>query len=149
MAEIKPEIKHGTFRCILMTPAGRVLDCRMASLILPTHDGQWGFMRNHAPLLCKLDMGIMHVKEVVSEPDSFYFINGGFARVSENNITVLTEEAIAFHQMPENAVQELIKRAQALVAGSEYIRAQTKDYMDQRKAGFLVKLAQLSGFAEV
>lgn len=142
------ELSHGTFRLVLLTPQGTSLDCRAGNLVLPTHDGSRGFLRNHCPMLCKLGMGIMKVKEIQSQPDSFFFINGGFARISENNITVLTEEVITYQQMDSQQAADLLRRVQSLVAGSEYIRTQTKDQMSHRKAELLVKLAELSGITD-
>ena len=142
------ELSHGTFRIILQTPQGTSLDCRASGLVLPTHDGSWGIMRNHCPLLCKLGMGIMKITGIQSEPDAYFFLNGGFARVGENNISVLSEEVISFQQMQADEANELHRRARALVAGSEYIRTQTQEQMSPKKAQILVKLAEMSGLTD-
>ena len=81
-------------------------------------------------------------------PDAFYFIDGGFARISENNIAVLTEEVICYQEMELEKAQEWITRVKSLVVASAYMRTQTKDQMSHEKALLLVKLADLSGISD-
>lgn len=142
------EMQKGTFSCTLLTPAGRVVDCRAGALTLPSHDGSMGVLRNHAPMLCKLAMGIVYVRQIPSKPDAFYFIDGGFARISENNISILTEEAISFQEMELEEAQKMFTRVKSLVVATEYMRTQTKDQMSYEKAALLVKLADLSGISD-
>jgi F0F1-type ATP synthase epsilon subunit len=57
----------GLFRCVVMTPQAKVLDCKTSSVILTAHDGQVGIWRNHMPMLVELGMGIMEIKAAVIE----------------------------------------------------------------------------------
>ena len=59
----------GKFRCVVLTPRAKLLDCKTRSITLPAHDGQIGVLQNHMPMLCKLGMGIMEVREFVTDDD--------------------------------------------------------------------------------
>jgi len=133
----------GVFRCVLLTPAGKVLDCRMGSLVLPAHDGMLGVLRNHAPMLCKLGVGIMEVRDIPDRKDAFFLIDGGFARISLNLVTVLTYEATTFEGMAPDAAEHLVSRAKSVIVGGDYIR-QTEQ-MEVDRARLLVRMGQLAG----
>jgi len=135
-------LSSGIFRCVLLTPAGKILDCRTGQLVLPAHDGLMGVFRNHAPMLCKLGMGIMEVRNIPDRGDAFYLIEGGFVRISENNVTVLAYAATTFEDMEREAAAELLSRAQSVLVGGRYIRQSEK--MEAERASLLVKMGKLA-----
>ena len=132
----------GTFRCVLLTPNGKMLDCRAGSLILPGHDGLVGILRNHAPMLCKLGMGIMQVKNITGREDAFFLLEGGFARVSENYVTVLAYDVTTFDEMKHAEAEKIVANAKSIVVGGAYIKRQIGE-VDAEKSALLVKLGQL------
>lgn len=85
MADLK------TFHCSLLTPDRQVLDCEATFVAIPAHDGEIGFLKNRAPLLCKLGVGTVRVESV--EGDFRFLIGGGFAQMLDNELTILTEHA--------------------------------------------------------
>ena len=138
----------GTFRCVLYTPRAKLLDCRLRSLILPAVDGQIGILRNHIPMLCKLGLGIMQARDIVSGEkgetiDDFFLIDGGFARISENFVTVLAYDVTAFsgHKMEE--VDNIIEKAEKLIQGDRY--ALQHRLHDIQKASLVLHLAEMAG----
>jgi len=135
-------MSYGKFRVVLLTPKAKLLDCRCGSLVLPAYDGQLGVLRNHCPLLSKMGFGIMQVYEIPDRQDAFFVINGGFARISENHVTVLAYDVITFEGKEPHAVEEMISHARSVVAGQEYIRTQ-QEAIDMRKAKFIVQMADL------
>lgn len=134
---------RGTFRFVLLTPAGKLLDCKAGALVLPGHDGFRGVLRNHAPMLCKLGVGIMEVREIAGRGDAFFLVDGGFARISENFVTVLAEEVTTFEGMERDEAEAIVSKARSIVVGGAYIRSQI-GAIDVKKARQLVKLARLS-----
>ncbi len=137
----------GKFRVILLTPVGRIQDCRCSSLVLPSHDGHIGILRNHAPLLCKLGLGVMEVKDKAEGPDEYYLIDGGFARVAENNVMVLAYEVITFEGLDTDQASEMYRRASEVHFGQAYIEAQKEGGYDREKAALIVKMGKLKGIA--
>lgn len=84
----------------------------------------------------------MQVLEIPDNPDSFFVINGGFARVSENHVTVLAYDVITFEGKTLQEVEDMVSHAQSIVAGQEYIRTQ-QEAIAMKKAKFIVNMAEL------
>ncbi len=137
------QLSRGTFRCVLLTPGGKLLDCKAGALVLPAHDGLRGVLRNHAPMLCKLGVGIMEVREIAGRGDAFFLVDGGFARISENFVTVLAHEVTTFEGIERDEAEKIVSKARSIVVGGAYIRMQI-GAGDAERAKQLVKLARLS-----
>lgn len=136
-------LSQGKFRIVLLTPKAKLLDVKAGSVIVPAHDGQMGILRNHCPLLAALGFGIMQVHEIADRPDAYFIIEGGFVRVSENHVTVLAYDVTTFEGKDKKEVERMVSHAQSVIAGQEYIRTQ-QQAIDQRKARFIVQMAQLA-----
>ncbi len=107
-----------TFTCTLITPAGRLLECAATSVVVPAHDGQVGILHDHMPMLCQLGLGQMSVtvapgegtREAAAVPSSF-FIDGGFALVAVNSVTVVAYEAVSLHENREEKLKSMMDKA--------------------------------------
>lgn len=137
----------GVFRVVLLTPHGKLIDCRAGSLVLPGHDGQLGILRNHAPMLCKLGIGIVKVENIQGREGAYFVVNGGFARISENFVTVLAYDVTTFENMDKKEAEEVYSRARSVVYGGGYIRQ--IDQLDTEKAKLLVQMGQLANVSSV
>ena len=135
-------LSTGIFRLVLLTPAGKVFDCRAGSALLPAHDGMIGILRNHMPMLCKLGSGIMQVKDIVGKDDTFFLIEGGFARISENLVTVLAYEVITFDGMDRHEAETMVTKAREVTAAKAYMSQ--FGWVDLKKASLIVKMARMS-----
>jgi len=80
------------FHCSVVTPERSVIDCEARFAAIPAHDGEIGILRGRAPLLCKLDAGKLRIET----PDEKHelLIDGGFAEMVEDRLTILTREAV-------------------------------------------------------
>ena len=81
-----------TLQCSVITPEAQVFEGAVEAVVLPAHDGEIGILFNRAPLLCKLGAGSLRVRSDVGEES--WFIDGGFAQVIDNQVTVLTKKAV-------------------------------------------------------
>ncbi len=99
----------GEVHCEIITPDRRVLDIQVTSVILPAHDGQIGILRGRAPLVCKLGIGAVRLGHAGQERR--LFIDGGFAQVRGNNVTVLTPSALEPDQIDSHAAQAALRAA--------------------------------------
>jgi F-type H+-transporting ATPase subunit epsilon len=108
----------GVFHCVVMTPKAKVLECKTPSVILPAHDGQVGIWRNHMPMLVELGLGLMEVKgsdeEGQEHKDCTLLVDGGFARISQNVLTILTYEATAPEDVTKAKAEQMLAKAQSL-----------------------------------
>jgi F-type H+-transporting ATPase subunit epsilon len=81
-----------TFQVTVVTPEGKALDTEAVSAVFPAYDGEVGILPNHAPLLTLLGLGLLRVKAAGGERHQLY-IEGGFAQMVDNRLTLLTENA--------------------------------------------------------
>jgi F-type H+-transporting ATPase subunit epsilon len=115
-----------TFRCELIGPAGKLLDCRTTSVVFPAHDGHVGILCGHMPMLSELGMGVMRVAQPadenretsVGQPERQFLVDGGFALVAENSIMVIAYEAMALPDLKAETIQSLLDRVNKNLAGS-------------------------------
>jgi F-type H+-transporting ATPase subunit epsilon len=100
-----------TFSCSVVTPERVVLECEARFVALPAHDGEIGLLRSRAPLVCRLAIGKLRV-ETEAGMEVFY-IDGGFAEMADNELTVLTEDALRAEEIDRGEVEKLLKEARA------------------------------------
>lgn len=103
-----------TFKCSVVTPEKVVLECETRFVALPAHDGEIGLLRSRAPLVCRLAIGKLRI-ETDSGMETFY-IDGGFAEMADNELTVLTEDARRAAEIDQDEVQKLLEEARAMEA---------------------------------
>ncbi|HSW01615.1 MAG TPA: F0F1 ATP synthase subunit epsilon [Sedimentisphaerales bacterium] len=107
-----------TFHCELIGPAGKLLDCQTTSVVFPAHDGQVGVLVDHMPMLSQLGLGVLKVAQrsgegcetASSTPDLEFFIDGGFALVAQNSVTVIAYSVLALQDVTSEAVQSLLDK---------------------------------------
>lgn len=75
----------------IITPDQIFLNIDAEEVILPTNTGLMGVLKNHAPLITALEVGVMLFR--IKKEWTSIALMGGFALVKENQITVLVNEA--------------------------------------------------------
>ena len=109
--------KAGSFHCSVITPERTVLDCDATFAAFPAHDGEMGVLTNRAPLICKLGIGALRVE--TGERTHRLFIDGGFAQVVGNKLTILTEQAQKAEDIDAAAANQAMVEARAMKAATE------------------------------
>jgi F-type H+-transporting ATPase subunit epsilon len=125
--------KHGgkALQCIVVTPERTWLDEVVDSVVLPAYDGEIGILHGHSPLIARLGYGELRTRSGASVQR--YFIDGGFAQVRDDVVTVLTQRAIPAAQIdPAAAVKEL-ERAEDQPAHSEHELADRQRAADRAR----------------
>lgn len=100
------------FHLAVVTPEQKALEAEVTFVALPAHDGEIGIMRNRAPLLVRLAPGALRA-DTDGGPRTLY-IDGGFAEMADNRLTVLTEAAIRPEELDAEAVELELAEARAL-----------------------------------
>src|SRR5262245_6358264 len=97
---------HGRLRCVVVTPERTEYDEMVDFVALPLFDGELGVLRGRSPLIGRLGFGELRTK--VGDTTKRYFLDGGFAQVRDDVVTVLTNRAIPAEKLdPSAAVEEL------------------------------------------
>jgi F-type H+-transporting ATPase subunit epsilon len=78
-------------RCIVVTPERALLDTKADFVALPMFDGELGVLPGRAPLIGRLGYGELRYRD--GHTTVRLFIDGGFAQVRNNVVTVLTPRA--------------------------------------------------------
>ena len=121
-------------QCVVVTPERAVLDEPADFVALPMYDGELGVLPGRAPLIGRLGFGELRLRR---GPDTKrFFIEGGFAQVRSDVVTVLTDRAqraedinaVAAEQtLAQNADTALTPEARAAHAkAQERARAQLR-----------------------
>jgi F-type H+-transporting ATPase subunit epsilon len=113
-----------TFHCTVITPERPVLERPATFVAFPAFDGEMGVLADRAPILAKLGAGELRVES--PEGDAAFFINGGFAQMVDDRLTILTEEAKAKADLDAAAAKRELDAALALPASDE-THAQLRD----------------------
>jgi F-type H+-transporting ATPase subunit epsilon len=125
------------FLLSVVTPERAVLETVVTHVTLPAHDGEIGFLRNRAPLLIKLDVGVL--KADTADGTTSLYVDGGFAEMVDNRLTVLTEDARDPGDFDAAEAQRSLAEAMSLPGGDA--AAVAKRDRAQRRARVQRKLA--------
>lgn len=97
-------------RLDIVTPAGLLMSENVAKVQLPATLGSMGVLKNHAPLMTTLDIGI--VKYNQDDRDFYLTVSGGFAEVKDNAVIVLADAAERAEEIDLERAEASKQRAQ-------------------------------------
>jgi F-type H+-transporting ATPase subunit epsilon len=109
--------KNDTFHCSVITPERAVLEADATFVAFPAHDGEVGILPGRAPLLFKMGIGELRVES--PEGNHNFFVDGGFAQMVENRLTLLTEQAKAVEEIDPAAAGRALAEARDMPMVSE------------------------------
>lgn len=113
-------------KCVVVTPERAVLDEPSDFVALPMFDGELGVLPGRRALIGRLGIGELRVKN--GERVKHLFIDGGFAQIRADVVTVLTQKALSADEIKPDAV---ITESQA----ADAISARTPEAMEERAKG--------------
>jgi F-type H+-transporting ATPase subunit epsilon len=107
-------------QCVVVTPEKTLFDEWVDFVALPLFDGELGVLPGRAPLIGRLGFGELRTK-VASEVHR-YFVDGGFAQVRNNVVTVLTQRAVPSAQIDSTAAARQLEAVEndRAVTDAEY-----------------------------
>lgn len=119
----------GELNLTVITPERTVLkDVQTEAVVIPTVGGSMGILARHAPMVASLRIGVLKFKEGGKyQPVA---INGGFAEVNDNQVTVLADSAERAGDIDVLRATEARERAEARLRD----KAGTLDEARARKA---------------
>jgi F-type H+-transporting ATPase subunit epsilon len=124
-------------QCVVVTPEKAVLDESAESVVLPMFDGELGVLVGRAPLIGRLGAGELRI--VHHGRTQRFFVDGGFAQVRGNVVTVLTSRAIKASEINTAAAAAALEEARKPVAGDAAqeaaLKAQDRARAQLRMAG--------------
>lgn len=95
--------------CIVVTPEQTALDQKAEAVVLPLYDGEIGILPGHSPMIGRLGFGELRIR--VDGQDRRYYVDGGFAQVANDVVSVLTNRAVPADRVDEKAAQDQLSAA--------------------------------------
>jgi len=129
-----------TLQCVVVTPERAVLDAAVDFVALPMYDGELGVLPGRAPLIGRLGFGELRLRRG-TDTQRFY-VDGGFAQVRDNVVTVLTPRALKAEDIKPDVVAHDLQEAQRLAPTPAQQQERAKDQMRARAK---LRLARLRG----
>jgi F-type H+-transporting ATPase subunit epsilon len=126
-----------TLQLSVITPERQVLDQAADEVVIPAHDGELGVLPQRAPLMCELGIGQMRF--TAAGKTTRLFVDGGFAQVYDNKVTVLTSRALLAGQV-DKGVLAAAEKAVAAPPGTDAEKRAAYE-RDQRRLSVLRSLA--------
>jgi F-type H+-transporting ATPase subunit epsilon len=109
-------------QCVVVTPERAVLDEVVDFVALPMIDGELGVLPGRAALIGRLGYGELRTRQGTNLRR--FYVDGGFAQVRANVVTVLTPRALKAEEIKPDVV------AQAL--GAAHVPAATPEARDNQ-----------------
>ncbi|WP_164101990.1 ATP synthase F1 subunit epsilon [Candidatus Laterigemmans baculatus] len=107
-------------RCVVVTPERTEIDREASYVTLPMYDGELGVAAGRAPLIGRLGYGLLKLQTETGTQQ--LFIDGGFAQVENDVVSVLTSRAIPAEQIDAAAAERSLSEALAMPGNTPELR---------------------------
>ncbi|MEP3248261.1 MAG: F0F1 ATP synthase subunit epsilon [Sneathiella sp.] len=94
----------------LVSPEKLLLSDAYEMVVVPGSEGDFAVMAGHTPVTSSLRPGVISIFEGDVEKDRI-FVNGGFAQIADDKLTVLAEEAIHVADLDRANLEQRIQDA--------------------------------------
>jgi len=131
---------HKMVQCVIVTPERAVMDESVDFVALPMYDGELGVLPGRSPLIGRLGYGELRIRR--GSNTRRFFVDGGFAQVRANVVTVLTPRALRAEDINSAAASEALEKAKGLTHTPE---EQTALLQSQQRARAQLAVARRVG----
>ena len=111
----------------VVTPQSAIVSEEVQIVVAPGSEGEFGALKGHTTFLTSLKIGTLRYKDANGK-ERFLFINGGFAEVLPDKVTILAESAERRQDIDveraENAKNRAEKRLADKTADIDFTRAE-------------------------
>nr|YP_009466632.1 ATP synthase CF1 epsilon subunit [Genlisea violacea]AUN28687.1 ATP synthase CF1 epsilon subunit [Genlisea violacea] len=121
-----------TLNLCVLTPNRIVWDSEVQEIILSTNSGQIGVLPNHAPIATAVDIGILRIR--LKDQWLTMALMGGFARIGNNGITILVNDAERGNDIDPQEAQQILEIAEANLRKAEGKRQKIEANLALRRA---------------
>nr|YP_009248356.1 ATP synthase CF1 epsilon subunit [Hanguana malayana]AMW66408.1 ATP synthase CF1 epsilon subunit [Hanguana malayana] len=121
-----------TLNLCVLTPNRIVWDSEVKEIILSTNSGQIGILLNHAPIATAVDIGLLRIR--VNDQWLTVALMGGFARIGNNEITILGNDAEISTDIDPQEAQQALEIAEANLSRAEGKRQTIEANLALRRA---------------
>jgi len=102
-----------TLKLEIITPAAKIFEGDVDSVLLPGIEGEMGILPRHEALITELAAGELQI--VQKGQTQVFAIGEGFAEITGTSVGVLTDGAVNAKEIDEKAAEIAVKRAEELL----------------------------------
>nr|YP_009431396.1 ATP synthase CF1 epsilon subunit [Anthericum ramosum]YP_010030963.1 ATP synthase CF1 epsilon subunit [Chlorophytum comosum]ASW26832.1 ATP synthase CF1 epsilon subunit [Anthericum ramosum]QOV01844.1 ATP synthase CF1 epsilon subunit [Chlorophytum comosum]QRG31883.1 ATP synthase CF1 epsilon subunit [Chlorophytum comosum]WBP65023.1 CF1 subunit epsilon [Chlorophytum comosum] len=121
-----------TLNLCVLTPNRIIWDSEVKEIILSTNNGQIGVLPNHAPIATAVDIGLLRIR--LNDQWLTVALMGGFARISNNEITILGNDAEMSTDIDPQEAQQALEIAEANLSKAQGKRQAIEANLALRRA---------------
>nr|YP_009341879.1 ATP synthase CF1 epsilon subunit [Aletris spicata]ALV25530.1 ATP synthase CF1 epsilon subunit [Aletris spicata] len=121
-----------TLNLCVLTPNQIIWDSEVKEIILSTNSGQIGVLPNHAPIATAVDIGLLRIR--LKDQWLTVALMGGFARIGNNEITILGNDAELSTDIDPQEAQQALEIAEANLSRAEGKRQAIEANLALRRA---------------
>nr|YP_010412811.1 ATP synthase CF1 epsilon subunit [Acronema schneideri]URQ16229.1 ATP synthase CF1 epsilon subunit [Acronema schneideri] len=121
-----------TLNLCVLTPNRTVWNSKVNEIILSTNSGQIGILPNHASVATAVDIGILKIR--LDGQWLTIALMGGFARIGNNEITVLVNDAEKGSDIDSQEARQTLEIAEANLRKAEGKRQKIEANLALRRA---------------
>ena len=121
-----------TLNLCVLTPNRIIWDSEVKEIILSTNSGQIGVLPNHAPIATAVDIGLLRIR--VDDQWLTVALMGGFARICNNEITILGNDAEISTDIDPQEAQQALEIAETNLSKAEGKRQAIEANLALRRA---------------
>jgi F-type H+-transporting ATPase subunit epsilon len=93
--------------CSILTHERVIYEGMVDFIVVQSTDGELGFLYNHTPLIAELGIGEARLR--TTERADYFYIDGGFVEIKDNELILLAESAIEKEELSKNEVEGQIR----------------------------------------
>lgn len=105
-----------TLHFSLVSPEREIFSGPVEQVVVPGTEGAFGVLARHAPLMSTIRPGTLRI--FTGEREVRIFINGGFAEVTPNGLTILAEDAVDLARLDGADIEQQVRDAKEDVAAA-------------------------------
>nr|YP_004733849.1 ATP synthase CF1 epsilon subunit [Petroselinum crispum]ADK89957.1 ATP synthase CF1 epsilon subunit [Petroselinum crispum]UVF37541.1 CF1 subunit epsilon [Petroselinum crispum] len=139
-----------TLNLCVLTPNRTVWNSKVNEIILSTNSGQIGVLPNHASVATAVDIGILKIR--LDGQWLTMALMGGFARIGNNEITVLVNDAEKGSDIDSQEARQTLEIAEANLRKAKGKRQKIEANLALRRARTRVEtineISELVGVSE-
>ena len=98
--------------CSILTPERSVYEGDVDFVVVQAHDGELGFLFNHAPLIAELGVGEIRLRQ--KSDVEYLFVEGGLVELRDNKLIVLAENALKRSEIDSKEIESRMKEIEAV-----------------------------------
>nr|AEZ48877.1 ATP synthase CF1 epsilon subunit [Molineria capitulata] len=121
-----------TLNLCVLTPNRIIWNSEVKEIILSTNSGQIGILPNHAPIATAVDIGLLRIR--LNDQWLTVAVMGGFARISNNEVTILGNDAEMSTDIDPQEAQQALEIAEANLSRAEGKRQAIEANLTLRRA---------------